>query len=126
MKVGQSVVYFFPASEKDKNNYSQIAPALVNRVWGQGGNPSDTLNLTVIPDNSPVQSRSSVLRATSLKQAAEGSRWASHEDCESWGLDLSQGYEDTKLEAALASAASPDQSQTGGDQPADESKAVQD
>ncbi len=107
MKVSDLIIFFFPESEKEYNNHSQIAPAIVNRTWSE-----DTINLSVLTDGGAISSKSSCRRATCLKEAKEGNRWATVEQAESMGIDLSDPYykfpeevvEDVKKEAPESAA----------------------
>ena len=92
MKIGDSVLFFHNVKEfKDSNNNALIAPATVTKAW-----IGNALNLNVLLDNwsspqSPV--RGSVNHAESLKQALNGTPfWATREEAEAWGLDLTNHY----------------------------------
>lgn len=96
--VGEHVIFFFPVGEANEiNNCSQIAPAIVNRVWSD-----TTVNLTVFRDCHSPASKTSVLRATSVKDALTGNKWATAIECAAWGIDLSDGYQ--KLESLVPNA----------------------
>lgn len=85
------IIYFcFHEMEKGNNNQSKLAPAIiVGRPWSE-----TTVNILICADGPAAQTRSSVLRATSLADFANGNKWATKEQCEEWGIDLSDAYQD--------------------------------
>jgi hypothetical protein len=100
MKAAQIVIYFLLSSEKSLNNQSQIVPAIVNRVWSE-----QTLNLTLLPDGGLPLSRTSAHRATNADDAISGGKWATVEEVEAWGIDLSSGYAIDEYQKRLADVA---------------------
>lgn len=94
-KTGDIVIFFFIESELHFNNGGKIAPAIVvGRPWVKGGG---TLQLKVFVDGIDDRWASSCTHASSLKDAILGHKWATIEECESWGVDLEVRNQDSDV-----------------------------
>lgn len=92
LKTGDTVIYFFSDDERHLNNRAIIAPAIVlSRPWQPGG---PTLQLKVLADGPENPWASSCQKATDLERAVKGQCWTTIEECEAWGVDLTNYYQD--------------------------------
>jgi hypothetical protein len=87
---GLLIYFLFTEAEKGNNNQSRLAPAvIVGRPWSD-----HCVNVLILCDGPASQTRSSVQRATSIEDFSNGNKWATKEQCEAWGIDLSDSYQD--------------------------------
>lgn len=104
MKLGQPLVFFFPKGNEYLNNSGVIAHAICTRPWPTSTDGYGHQNIAVISDQSQsIVPKSSVHQATSFFDALYGESAtygsvATVEDCEDWGIDLSNGNGFTRVE----------------------------